>query len=128
MNRHLHLLAVLNIVYGVLGILPASILFGVLFLIGAVSADPASIAFFSGLGLVSAFFLGLLFLPPVLGGILMLKEQPGARTVLLISGILSLLNFPFGTALGIYTLWVLSAVHDRPPAVAASSAASGSVA
>jgi zinc-ribbon domain len=37
----------------------------------------------------------------------LLTRQPWARIVALIFGGLSLLDFPLGTALGIYTLWVL---------------------
>ncbi len=50
----------------------------------------------------------------IAGGILgivagwgLLDRQPWARTLALILGFLNLIHFPFGTALGIYTLWVL---------------------
>lgn len=35
------------------------------------------------------------------------ERRPWARILALVLGFLSLLSFPFGTALGIYTLWVL---------------------
>jgi hypothetical protein len=37
----------------------------------------------------------------------LLQREPWARILCLIMGFLALLNIPFGTALGIYTLWVL---------------------
>ena len=37
----------------------------------------------------------------------LLRHESWARIVALVLGFLSLLNIPFGTALGIYTLWVL---------------------
>jgi hypothetical protein len=37
----------------------------------------------------------------------LLQREPWARIVCLIMGFLALLNIPFGTALGVYTLWVL---------------------
>jgi hypothetical protein len=37
----------------------------------------------------------------------LLERKPWARTLTIILGILALPNLPFGTALGIYTLWVL---------------------
>ena len=37
----------------------------------------------------------------------MLQREPWARTVALVLGFLSLFNIPFGTAIGVYTLWVL---------------------
>jgi hypothetical protein len=35
------------------------------------------------------------------------ERQPWARILGIVVGFLALLRFPFGTALGIYTLWVL---------------------
>lgn len=40
-------------------------------------------------------------------GLGLIQRAPWARTAAVILGILSLLHPPFGTALGIYTLWVL---------------------
>jgi hypothetical protein len=37
----------------------------------------------------------------------LLQREPWARVLTLIIAFLSLINIPFGTALGIYTLWVL---------------------
>ena len=37
----------------------------------------------------------------------LLQREPWARTLALILGFISLFNIPFGTALGVYTLWVL---------------------
>jgi hypothetical protein len=38
----------------------------------------------------------------------LLDRRPWARVFAIVVGCLSLLSFPFGTALGIYTLWVLA--------------------
>lgn len=43
-----------------------------------------------------------------LAGFGLLTRQPWGRVVGIVVAILSLLKFPFGTALGIYTLWVLA--------------------
>jgi hypothetical protein len=37
----------------------------------------------------------------------LIDHQPWARMLAIIVGCLKLIDFPFGTALGIYTLWVL---------------------
>ena len=37
----------------------------------------------------------------------LMQHEPWARTVALVLAFLSLFNIPFGTALGIYTMWVL---------------------
>jgi hypothetical protein len=36
-----------------------------------------------------------------------LHREPWARIVVLVLGFISLFNVPFGTAVGIYTLWAL---------------------
>ncbi len=43
----------------------------------------------------------------IIAGAGLLGRQPWARILAIVLGIISLLHFPFGTALGIYTLWVL---------------------
>ena len=44
----------------------------------------------------------------ILTGYGLLSRQPWARPLAIIFGVLALLKIPFGTALGIYTLWVLA--------------------
>jgi hypothetical protein len=43
----------------------------------------------------------------------LLQREPWARTLAIVLGFLSLLDMPFGTALGIYTLWVLLPAHSQ---------------
>jgi ABC-type spermidine/putrescine transport system permease subunit II len=56
-------------------------------------------------------FIGLLLIVKGAAGFLagwgLLNREPWARMLVLILAFLSLINPPFGTALGIYTLWVL---------------------
>jgi hypothetical protein len=55
--------------------------------------------------------IGMLFLlGAVLGlaaGLGLLQRQPWARMLAIVLGCINLVDMPFGTALGIYTLWVL---------------------
>ena len=60
--------------------------------------------------IISLFVGGLtLFMtaPGIVGGIGLLRRRPWARWLLIFVGFLNLFNFPFGTAVGAYTLWVL---------------------
>lgn len=63
---------------------------------------------------------GLLTILGIIGGWALVAYQPWARTLLIVLACLSLLNFPLGTLLGAYTLWVLipreSAVELARPA------------
>lgn len=47
-------------------------------------------------------------LPGLIGGIGVLKRQNWARILVLILSVLQLFNVPFGTAVGIYSLWALT--------------------
>ena len=62
------------------------------------------------LGLVGTT-VGLLMValgvPGLLAGYGLLKRRSWARVLAIVVGIISLVNFPIGTAIGIYTLWVL---------------------
>jgi hypothetical protein len=52
--------------------------------------------------------LAILFtaIPSIVGGIAGLKNRGWGLVLMLISGCLSLLNFPIGTGLGVYSIWV----------------------
>jgi hypothetical protein len=56
-------------------------------------------------------FIGMMLLAHAVLGIMtgwgLLEHQPWARMLAIVLGCFSLLNMPFGTALGIYTLWTL---------------------
>jgi hypothetical protein len=49
----------------------------------------------------------VLSLPGIIAGIGLLSFKPWARILTIVVSILDLLNIPFGTALGVYGLWVL---------------------
>jgi hypothetical protein len=44
----------------------------------------------------------------LIAGYSLLTRRPWGRIVAIVAAILALIKFPFGTALGIYTLWVLA--------------------
>jgi zinc-ribbon domain len=109
MARHLRTLGILWIIAGCFWLLPSLGIFGV----------------FTGfhLGMANHMFFGWPFASPFLfsiGSLLLLvaasaicvgwglmTHEPWARIVAIIVGIMVILHFPFGTLLGIYTLWVL---------------------
>lgn len=112
LGRHIHLLAILwlaasaiNLVGAVVLYVLANTLFGFPGRILEGVAFPQN--FLHGL-LLS---LSLLILAKALAGFAagwgLLERQPWARTLTLVLGFVSLLNIPLGTALGVYTIWVL---------------------
>jgi hypothetical protein len=107
MEKHITLVAVINIAFGFLGIFLAFVLFVVLIGAGIISQDPDAMRITSIVGVAIAFFLLLTSIPEIIGGFGLLKRKPWARVLVLIIAVLDLLIIPIGTLIGIYELWVL---------------------
>jgi hypothetical protein len=118
-RRNLHILGVLWIAIGALRLIEVSWIWvvGHAFfpgLAGGFASDsfPFSGRFpiegiaWSGLAF-AGFWMAALAVCEVVIGWGLLERQPWARVIGLVVGFLLLLRFPLGTALGIYTLWVL---------------------
>jgi hypothetical protein len=52
-------------------------------------------------------FLAALSAPGIAAGIGLLKRKSWGRFLAMVVGVLGLLNFPVGTLIGVYMLWVL---------------------
>jgi len=107
MEKHVAILGVLYIAFSSLGILAAIIVFVAIAGGGLLSGEPKAIAVTASVGSAIAFFLALISVPGIIGGIGILKRKSWARILVMILGFLNLLNIPIGTAVGIYTIWVL---------------------
>jgi hypothetical protein len=75
--------------------------------IGAISGDPTAFGVLGIIGTIAALFFGVLALPGLLAGYGLLKRQRWGQILAIVVGFLGLINLPVGTALGIYTLFVL---------------------
>lgn len=107
MRDHVRILGWCFVVYSAIIVLVGMgigmmVLFG-----GVISGDREALLITGAVGAAIACFLIVISLPGLLAGIGLLKMQPWARIVAIIVGVLHILSFPFGTALGAYTLWVL---------------------
>lgn len=107
MQKHVTILAWLYIVFNIIGVMVAFLLFALIFGGGLISGDSEAIAITAIVATSIAFMLSLFSVPGIIGGIGLLYMKSWARIMVLILGFLELLNFPFGTALGIYTIWLL---------------------
>lgn len=115
METHVKVLAVLHIVFGTLGVFAALVIFlifgGTAGIVGTVAHDePGARIAVPIIGLVgSAIFMLILIVsvPGIIAGYGLLQFAEWARILAIVLCILQLLNIPFGTALGIYGLWVL---------------------
>ena len=111
MDKHITLAAALNLGIGIIGVLTAFAVFIIMVGSGFISGDPYAIRVTSFIGSLIAFFLLIISVPGIIGGLGLWKRRPWSRILLLIVSVFQLLNIPFGTALGIYTIWVL--IHDE---------------
>jgi hypothetical protein len=115
MREHVKVLGIIHIVFGCLGLLGALALGGIFAFGGTVISlaghhDPDSLVALSILGVVGAalFVLFLaLSVPGIVAGWGLLNLRPWARILTIVLSALNLLNFPVGTAIGVYGLWVL---------------------
>lgn len=110
MNTHVKVVAVLHIIFGALGVLAATVIFTIFGTAGGIviwngEVGPAAIV--GTVGLCIGGLIGLLSIPGIVGGWALLAEKSWARILMIVLGIFDLLNFPLGTALGVYTLWVM---------------------
>jgi hypothetical protein len=133
MAQHVKILGILHIVFGALfvlgGIIVLVVMGGIAGLVGASdqSADnPAAIPVLAAIGAGVCVLCLVLGLPGLISGIGVMQFKPWARILMIVISALDLLNIPFGTALGIYGLWVLlnretEQLFQRPPLPAMSA-------
>jgi hypothetical protein len=76
--------------------------------IGAISRDADATTILTVLGTVFGLLMLILAVPGFLAGYGLLKHKSWARLLAMIIAVLGLVNFPFGTVIGIYALFVLS--------------------
>ena len=107
MERHVTVLGILYIAFSALGLLLAIIIFTAVVGGGIISGDSEAMAITGIVGPAVALFFVLLSAPGMIGGIYLLKHRPWARILVLVLGFINLIEIPIGTALGIYTIWVL---------------------
>ena len=107
MKNHITILGALYIAFGLQGIVAAAIVLLAVGGGGILSGEPDVVWITSTVAIGVACLLFVLSLPSVIAGIGLIRHKAWARIVALIVGAFYLLCIPFGTALAIYTIWVL---------------------
>jgi len=108
MDEHIKILGILYIAFSALGLIAAFVLFVIITGGGLITGDNTAITITTIVGTAIAAILLVFSAPGIIGGMGLLKRQSWARVLVLVLGIINLVNIPFGTALGIYTIWVLT--------------------
>ena len=116
MKRHIKIVAALYIALGGLGIVATLIAFGMLGGVPDLSTDrdnhqAALIVLLGGVVLLAVVTVSV---PSIVAGIGLLKFRSWARVLSIVLSVIHLFNVPFGTALGIYGLWVMLQRGTQP--------------
>ncbi|HEY7820284.1 MAG TPA: hypothetical protein VIG29_18820 [Vicinamibacteria bacterium] len=122
MKQHVSILGTLYIVFGCLGLLGAFALLlffgGVAGIVGiAAHEDPdaaVAVPIVGGLGVGLAALVTLFSIPGLVVGIGLVKFRRWARVGGAVLSAINLVNFPLGTAIGAYGLWVLLSKESEP--------------
>jgi hypothetical protein len=107
MATHVRILGWLHIVFGAFGLFSALLVFGGSVLGGLFSGSVMGMLGAGLGGTFAAMFIALLSIPGLIAGYGLLKFQPWARMLTIVLAVFELIRFPFGTILGVYSLWVL---------------------
>ena len=108
MEDQIKIIGILWIIFGSLSLFGALALFLILMGVSYIPGiDPVAPGILRFIGFFIGSFLALLGLPKIIGGIGLIKRQEWGRILTLVVSFLNLLSFPFGTALGIYSIIIL---------------------
>jgi O-antigen/teichoic acid export membrane protein len=111
MAQHVKIVAILSIILGVGMALIGVVIFVIVAGAGAASGEREAMWVTGIVGTMIGGICIVLALPAIIGGLGLLKQREWARILIIIVAALSLLNFPFGTAYGVYAIYVL--LHDQ---------------
>ena len=107
MEKHITLVAALNIGFGFLGVFIAIFLLIAVVGGGFLSGDQDAMRITLIVGTALAFFFLVTSIPEIIGGFGLLKRKSWARILVIIIACVDLIFIPIGTIIGIYALWVL---------------------
>jgi hypothetical protein len=110
MKIHVYVIAALRIFSGGVGIIASAailVLFVGIGLIGGISSGDKEAYAFAVAGAIIGCAVFLLSIPEIIGGLGLLKFRKWGRILVIVVSIVGLVQFPLGTAIGIYSLWAL---------------------
>lgn len=107
MEKHINVVASLHIGLGIFTIILGLIAYVALYFAGNMSGDSEAQFVLSIIANIIIIFFVILCIPGIIAGIGLFKRKEWARILTLIISVLDLFNFPFGTAVGVYSIWAL---------------------
>lgn len=107
MDTHIKIVGMINIVFGVLGLMIAGIVFIAVAGGGILSGDSEAIMITSIVAVSVSSIIAIFSIPEIIAGWGILKMKSWGRIFGVVIAVLDLISIPIGTAFGIYALWVL---------------------
>lgn len=107
MMEHIKLLGIFYVILGGLDILQVVLITGIMSGIGSILGG-SMIPILKFTSSIITIVYGVFSIPLIIGGISLLKYKSWSRIFVFILGIFNIVKFPIGTALGVYTIWILS--------------------
>lgn len=117
MEKHINVVAALQIGLSIFTLLLVVLSYTIFHLIGGFIDEPEGQMVFSIIADVIAVFLIFVSIPGLIAGFGLYRRKEWARILTLVISVIALFNFPFGTAIGIYSIWAMI----QPETVAAFS-------
>ena len=77
-------------------------------------SDAGILAWLAGFGAVLFLFILAFPVLEIVGGAMLLGGSTVGRVITIVFSVLELINFPFGTAVGVYSLWALLREVPQP--------------
>lgn len=108
MKKHVTLVGALQIGFSILGLMGAVAIFvSLTFARGFAGDDNAGQIVLRFLSISLPLLIGFLSIVGLVGGVGILMYKPWARYLVIVVSALGCINIPFGTAKGVYSIWVL---------------------
>jgi type IV secretory pathway VirB2 component (pilin) len=107
MEKHINIVAALQIGLSIFNLVVAFLIFTVLKLVGGFVDEPNANTILSLIADILAVVFIVVSIPGILAGMGLYKRKEWARVLTLVLSIIEVFSFPFGTAIGIYSIWAL---------------------
>ena len=107
MEKHINVVAALQIGLSIFNLLIALLIFTVLNLVGGFVDEPNANNILSLIADILAIVFIVISIPGIVAGMGLYKRKEWARILTLILSVIEIFSFPIGTAIGIYSIWAL---------------------
>ena len=112
MEKHINVVAALQIGYSILRLIIGAVVFIVLHFVGNFVEEQEAQVLLPLVGNIVVALIILFSVPGIIAGVGLFKRKEWARILTLVLSALHLLSFPLGTAVGVYSLWALVQIEN----------------